>query len=540
MFCNQCEQTAKKKACTIKGVCGKSAEVAILQDELMHALRMAAFESVQNAQNSETVPEEFCDYDQKEFNTFLLGAVFATLTNVNFDPAVLQRLIQEAIDWKTKFRAKDTEDDKKESATVSMESLHEDPVLCSAMQTLFYGVKGLAAYAYHVQNIKKQFSKDMPKALQNITDFIKKALILHIHGNGSHDVKLHLDMLLECGMVNMLAMEELEKAHVEAFGHPEPTKVALGQQAGKAILISGHDLGDLYALLQQTEGKGIHVYTHGEMLPAHAYPALKAFAHLKGHYGTAWQNQKSELPVFPGAIVFTSNCIQDPGISGNKYFTCGSVAWPNVEHCNNQDFSKVIDKALELQGFASTEEKGEVTVGFGRKALSDALPKVVEGIKNHTIQHIFLVGGCDGAALGRDYYTEFVEMTPQNTLILTLACGKFRFFSKNFGVLDDIPRLLDVGQCNDAFAAIKTLEALASALECSIQELPVSIILSWYEQKAVSVLLSLLALNIRDIRLGPSLPAFIAPQIWEIMQKTWNIKSISSAREDLEHILQLP
>ena len=346
-----------------------------------------------------------------------------------------------------------------------------------------------------------------------------------------------LGLVLECGKANLRAMELLEAGNTGTFGTPVPTPVSLGRRKGKAILISGHDLPDLLALLEQTRDTGINVYTHGEMLPAHAYPLLHAFPHLAGHYGTAWQNQQKELPAFPGAVLFTTNCIQDPKDYADKVFTSGNVSWPGLVHCKGRDFSAVIRKALELPGFAEDVPGKEVLTGFGRETLLGAAPAVLDAVAQGKLRHIFLVGGCDGARPGRNYYTELVEKIPADCLILTLACGKFRFFDKELDSLGDIPRLLDVGQCNDAYAAVRVALALADALKCGVNDLPLSLVLSWYEQKAVSILLTLLALGVKNIRLGPTLPAFVSPNILKVLVEQWNIMPVTTPDEDLKAIL---
>jgi hydroxylamine reductase len=344
--------------------------------------------------------------------------------------------------------------------------------------------------------------------------------------------------VLKCGEINLIAMELLDHGNTGNYGQPIPTQVPLGAREGKAILVSGHDLKDLDAILRQTEGKGITVYTHGEMLPCHGYPELKKYSHFYGHYGTAWQNQKKEFAEFPGAILMTTNCIQQPVESymGN-IFTTGLVGWPGVTHIADKDFTPVINKALSMDGFKSSVEGKTVMTGFGHQAVLGVADKVVEAVKRGDITHYFLVGGCDSAKPGRNYYTEFVEKTPKDTLILTLACGKFRFFDKDLGDIGGIPRLLDVGQCNDAYSAIKIAEALAGAFECGVNDLPLSMVLSWYEQKAVVILLSLLHLGIKNIRLGPSLPAFISDNVLKVLVENFNIMPITSADEDLKDIL---
>jgi len=333
-------------------------------------------------------------------------------------------------------------------------------------------------------------------------------------------------------------MELLDAGNTGHYGHPVPTSVSLGHKAGKAILITGHDLKDLEDLLKQTAGKGISVYTHGEMLPAHGYPGLKKYTHLAGHYGTAWQNQKKEFPAFPGAILFTTNCIQEPADSykGNL-FTTGLVGWPGVTHVPNGQFGTVIASALAMPGFPGDQAGDSVMVGFARNSVLGVADKVIAGVKAGAIKHFFLVGGCDGAKPGRNYYTEFVEKTPKDTVVLTLACGKFRFFDQKIGDIGGIPRLLDVGQCNDAYSAVQIAVALANAFECGVNDLPLSIICSWYEQKAVAILLSLLSLGIKGIRLGPSLPAFITPNVLGVLVENFDIKPIGTVDEDLKACL---
>jgi len=345
-------------------------------------------------------------------------------------------------------------------------------------------------------------------------------------------------LALKCGEVNIRAMELLDAGNTGTYGHPVPTAVPLGAKAGKAILVSGHDLKDLEEILKQSEGKGIHVYTHGEMLPCHGYPELKKYPHFYGHYGTAWQNQAKEFDAFPGAILMTTNCIQKPRDSySTNIFTTGLVGWPGVAHIADKDFTPVIEKALELPGFTEDLEGKSVMVGFARNAVLGVADKVIEAVKSKALRHFFLVGGCDGAKPGRNYYTELVEKVPGDCVVLTLACGKFRFFDKDLGDIGGIPRLLDVGQCNDAYSAVQIAIALANAFECEVNDLPLSMVLSWYEQKACVILLTLLHLGIKDIRLGPSLPAFITPNVLDVLVKNFNIMPISTVDEDLKAIL---
>ncbi len=536
MYCNQCEQRSKEVACEKIGVCGKKATTAKIQDELIYALRLLAQTSLK---------ADAKDLTDAQVDMFIAKSLFRTLTNVNFDEAALQSCIEECILLRKKIAEKlgcspqfTAEALEKSLAEVqknawTMDSMSEDVNVNSLMQILLYGTKGVAAYADHAA-ILEQYNT-------SVYSFIKKALAAGLpdkHGNAQeHLLEDWLNLVLECGHANLLAMELLEKGNTDNFGHPEPTQVPLGHKKGKAIVISGHDLLDLYHLLQQTAGKGIHIYTHGEMLPAHGYPRLKAFPHLAGHFGTAWQNQQKEMADLPGAVLFTTNCIQNPGSHSDKIFTTGAVGYPQVEHCPQGDFSKVIEKALSMEGFAEDTDKGHVTVGFGRKTLLDAAPAVLDAVKSGALKHIFLVGGCDGAKPGRNYYTEFVEKSPQDTLILTLACGKFRFFDKDLGTLGPFPRLLDLGQCNDAYAAVQVALALAEALQCTVNDLPLSLVLSWYEQKAVSILLTLLALGVKNVRLGPSLPSFISPDVLQILVDKWQIQPITTAEEDLATLL---
>jgi hydroxylamine reductase len=345
-------------------------------------------------------------------------------------------------------------------------------------------------------------------------------------------------LTLKCGEINLRTMELLDAANTGTYGHPVPTKVPLGARKGKAILVSGHDLKDMEEILKQSEGKGIYVYTHGEMLPTHAYPGLKKYKHFYGHYGTAWQNQIKEFGAFPGPILMTTNCIQKPqGSYHENIYTCGLVGWPGVKHIPGRDFTPVIQKALEMPGFKEDTDGKSVMCGFGRNAVMGVADKVVEAVKSGAIKHFFLVAGCDGAKPGRNYYTRFVEQVPKDSVVLTLACGKFRFFDKDLGDIGGIPRLLDVGQCNDAYSAIQIAVALSKAFGVGVNELPLSMILSWYEQKACAILLTLLYLGIRNIRLGPTLPAFLTGNVLDVLVKNFNIMPISTPEQDLKAIL---
>ena len=527
MFCNQCEQTNKGKGCEKIGICGKKAEVADIQDALVAQLRELAHIALQA--RAKGIMDVAVD-------DFAAKALFSTLTNVNFDPEAL-RALQAA----TLLHAQELA--KKAGCTVpadvdamlaghvtAITAFAADEDVRSAMQLLLYGLKGVAAYADHAAELGQRDPE--------VAAFLYRGLVAGSKNDTeARDLGGWLGLALECGKINLRAMELLETGNIASFGSPSPTKVSLGHRKGKAILISGHDLRDLKALLEQTKGLGINVYTHGEMLPAHGYPELRAYPHLAGHFGTAWQNQQKELPDFPGAVLFTTNCIQNPKGYEDKVFTCGNVGWPGLTHCVNRDFSAVIRKAQELPGFAEDAPGKEVLSGLGREAVLAAAPKVLEAAKAGKLRHIFLVGGCDGARPGRDYYTELVEKIPADCLVLTLACGKFRFFDKDLGELEGLPRLIDMGQCNDAYGAIQVAVALAQALQCGVNDLPLTLVLSRYEQKAVAILLTLLYLGVKNIYLGPSLPAFVSPAVLEFLVKEFGIRPVSTPEEDLAAIL---
>ncbi|MCW4023260.1 MAG: hydroxylamine reductase [Candidatus Bathyarchaeota archaeon] len=540
MFCYQCEQTANEKGCTQHGVCGKSPEVAALQDLLVYALK--GLSQVALEAKKQNIPTD-------EADIFTCKALFSTLTNVNFDPSRFETLIKKtaqlrdslkqeikkcgliiSYDEVANFIPKDTVSQLVEQGkTVGILSNPAlDPAIQSLRQILTYGIKGVAAYADHAEIL----GQNDPE----VYTFIYEALVATL--NNSLTVDDLVGLVLKCGKINLRAMELLDAANTGTYGHPVPTNVPLGAKKGKAILVSGHDLKDLEEILKQSEGKGINVYTHGEMLPAHGYPELKKYSHFYGHYGTAWQNQQKEFKAFPGAILMTTNCLQRPaGSYADNIFTTGLVGWENIIHIENKDFTPVIKKALELEGFTEDQPGKTVIVGFARNAILSVADKVVDAVKTKELRHILLVGGCDGAKPGRNYFTELVEMTPPDTIVLTLACGKFRFFDKDLGTLGDLPRLLDVGQCNDAYSAIKVAVALAEVFGVGVNELPLSMVLSWYEQKAVAILLTLLYLGIKNIRLGPSLPAFITPNVLDVLVKNFNIMPTTTAEKDLKAIL---
>ena len=541
MFCYQCEQAAKGVACTVQGVCGKNPEVAALQDVLIYTLQGLSQVAVEGRE---------VGVSDREVNVFTVKAAFSTLTNVDFDPERFIKLIRQGVDLrenlKAKVRAKGGKGDfppgpatfapgadkaalLEQAESVGLKSYPAaDPDILSLKHTLLFGIKGVCAYTDHAQILGQEDDK--------VYAFIHEGLA----ATAAPDPGLNemVGLCLKCGETNLRAMELLDAGNTGTYGHPVPTKVPLGQKKGKAIVVSGHDLLDLEEILKQSEGKGIYVYTHGEMLPCHGYPGLKKYLHFYGHFGTAWQNQAKEFAQFPGAILMTTNCLQRPGeVYADNLFTTGLVGWPGIKHIPDRNFKAVIDKALALPGFTEDVNGRFVNSGFARNTVMSVAGAVIEAVKNKHIRHFFLVGGCDGAKPTRNYYTEFVEKVPQDCIVLTLACGKFRFFDKQLGDIGGIPRLLDIGQCNDAYSAVQIAVALAGAFGVGLNDLPLSIICSWYEQKAVAILLSLLYLGLKNIRLGPSLPAFITPNVLDVLVKNFNIMPISTPDEDLKAIL---
>lgn len=546
MFCYQCEQTSKGTGCCTFSVCGKDENSAALQDLIIFAIKGIA----QYAHRARLL-----GCRDRAMDVFIMEALFTTVTNVNFDSDRLAEMARKAARVRDQARelyeegcqksgqtpkiikgpatwipAPTTDGLIKQGQTVGIlarrDSLGSD--VTGLMELLTYGIKGTAAYADHAMLLGHES--------EEVYAFFHEAL------NFLTLDKLTLDdlvaMNMKCGEVNFKVMGLLDAANTGAYGHPVPTPVRVEPIKGKAILVSGHDLKDLEELLKQTEGKGIHVYTHGEMLPAHGYPKLKAYKHLVGNYGGAWQDQKDEFNVFPGAILMTTNCIQEPAPTYKaRIFTSGLVAWPGVKHVANRDFSPVIAAALEAPGFTEDGTAKTILVGFGHNTVMGVAGQVIEAVKSGSIKRFFLIGGCDGAKSGRDYYTEFAELVPKDCLILTLACGKYRFNKLDFGTIGGIPRLLDMGQCNDAYSAIQVAVALSKAFNCSVNELPLSLILSWYEQKAVCILLTLLYLGIKNIRLGPSLPAFITPAVLQVLVDKFNLMPITTAEKDLANIM---
>lgn len=514
MFCFQCEQTAGGTGCAGRaGVCGKQDHTALLQDELTGALIGLA-----RAAAGKTPPESA--------RRAVLEGLFATVTNVNFDDDSLRGYIAAV------RRERERLGSGKECGMAEIWEAQED--IRSLKSLLLFGLRGMAAYAHHAYVLG--FSDEAVDA------FFFKALAALGEDLGMQEL---LPLVLEAGSVNLKCMELLDRANTGTYGTPAPTTVPLTAQKGPFIVVSGHDLHDLYLLLRQTEGRGVNVYTHGEMLPAHAYPVLKAFPHLRGNFGTAWQNQQKEFENIPAPVLFTTNCLMPVRESyRDRVFTTAVVAYPGMAHIGeDKDFSPVIAKALELGGYPEERPMtginggGEVTTGFGHGAVLSAADTVIGAVKSGAIRHFFLVGGCDGAKPGRNYYTEFVKQSPADTVILTLACGKYRFNDLDIGSIGGLPRIMDMGQCNDAYSAIKVATALADAFGCGVNDLPLTLVLSWYEQKAVCILLTLLSLGIKNILLGPSLPAFVSPGVLNYLVEHFGIAPISTPEKDLARIL---
>ncbi len=546
MFCYQCEQTSKGTGCTDFATCGKDEQTAILQDLLLHAAKGIA----QYAHRARGLGAQ-----DRAIDRFILKALFITVTNVNFDAKAIERAIREAARVRDQAKALYENSARnrglvvetvKGSATwqpaLTLAELEAQGRVVSVLgrreefgldasglqELLLYGVKGAAAYADHATILGVESDE--------VYGFFAEALS-HL-AEETPTVETLFALNLKCGEVNLKVMELLDKAHTDTYGHPVPTPVRVEPVSGKCILVSGHDLKDLEVLLQQTEGKSINIYTHGEMLPAHGYPGLKKYKHLVGNYGGAWQDQKDEFAKFPGAILMTTNCIQEPQAAyEHRIFTAGHVGWPNIRHITDRDFTPVIKAALAAPGFTEDGPDKTILVGFGRNAVLSVADKVIGAVKAGEIKHFFLVGGCDGARTGRDYYTEFAEAVPKDCLILTLACGKYRFNKLDFGTVAGLPRLLDVGQCNDAYSAIQIAVALSKAFNCGVNDLPLSLVLSWYEQKAVAILLTLLYLGIRNIRLGPTLPAFVTPNVLKVLVDKFNLMPISTPEKDLNAML---
>lgn len=546
MFCFQCEQTGKGNCHTTVGICGKDNDTAVMQDVLVYCAKSLSVYANELRNKG---------LKNKEYDHFVIEALFTTVTNVNFDIDKVKEFVKKGYELKEEAKKKFhdlsyengmaevhykadidflyTDDTAKllefgESISLFKRREEQGADIVGMQELILYGLKGTAAYVDHAIALNYE--------IEEVYSFFHEALALL--ATQKHPLNDLLNMALKVGEINLKVMELLDKAHNETFGAPVPTPVRITPVKGKAILVSGHDLKDLEELLKQTDGKGINIYTHGEMLPAHGYPKLKQYKHLVGNYGGAWQDQEKEFDQFPGAILMTTNCIQKPkGTYIDRIYTCGLVQWPNVEHIGDRNFAPVIAKALEQPGFTEDGEEKTILTGFGHNAVLGVADKVIEAVKEGKIKHFFLIGGCDGAKSGRNYYTEFATKAPEDTIILTLACGKYRFNKLEFGNIGGIPRLLDVGQCNDAYSAIKIAVALSEAFNTDVNSLPLSLILSWYEQKAVAILLTLLHLGIKNIRIGPSLPSFIEPNVLRILIDNFNLMPIKTAEEDLKAIL---
>ncbi len=534
MFCYQCEQTAFGTGCAKSGACGKNPETSDMQDILLQVAMGVACRASRLA-GTGTV--------DREAGRYIVQALFSTVTNVNFNPETLREWITRGLALRDRLAEKSGDGAAKPGAAdfepgATAEEMAAAAAACGigarrkklgddragVLHMLLYGLKGAAAYADHALRLGKE------------NDGVYKDFfdILAFAAADPDDLDALLAQALKTGDLNFRAMELLDGANTTAYGHPVPTRVRVTPVRGKAILITGHDLKDLHDLLAATEGKGVNIYTHGEMLPCHGYPELKKFPHLAGNYGGAWQEQQKDFAEFPGPVLFTTNCLMPPKPEyRDRVFTTGLVSFPGVKHVANGKFGPVIEAALAAPGFAEDAPEKTITVGFGRNAVLGVADKVIEAVKSGAIRRFFLIGGCDGAKPGRNYYTEFAEKAPKDTVILTLACGKYRFNKLEFGDIGGIPRLLDVGQCNDAYSAVRIALALAEAFHCGVNDLPLSLILSWYEQKAVAVLLTLLSLGVRNIRLGPTMPAFATPAVLGILAEKFAVAPITTAEADL-------
>ncbi|MBU3143648.1 hydroxylamine reductase [Clostridium sp. CF012] len=543
MFCFQCEQTAGGKGCTNIGVCGKTPEIAAMQDLLIYQLKGISCYATKLLEKGEKL--------DKSWISFVENALFMTLTNVNFDPEAhtnmlkKSQVIKEEVRKKVgneKVNAKEAQynlsdskeqmlEDAKKAGVMYDEKLDAD--IRSVRETIKYGLKGIAAYAHQARFIKYN-SEEVDEfyfvALAALTD-------------DSLNLQDLIKYLLKTGEMSVKVMEVLDSANNEKYSSPSPQKVNVNIKKGPFIVISGHDLRDLEMLLEQTEGKGINIYTHGEMLPSHGYPKLNKYTHLVGNFGGAWQNQQKEFDGIPGCILMTTNCLMKPKDSYiDRIYSTSVVGWEGIKHISadengHKDFSEIISKALDLGGFEKDEEVKEILVGFGHKATLSHAETIVNAVKEGKIRHFFLIGGCDGAKTGRNYYTEFAQLVPKDCIILTLACGKYRFNKLEFGEVAGLPRLLDIGQCNDAYSAVKIALALAEAFKCGINDLPLAMVITWYEQKAVADLLALLSLGVKGIYLGPTLPAFLSPNVLQFLVDNFDIKPISTPEADLKQIL---
>lgn len=518
MFCFQCQQTAGNKGCINTGVCGKQPETAHLQDELVYELIRLATAAHDAHKHS------------KLTDRLLIDGLFTTLTNVNFDDETIRTFT----DRVRKERCKLTGDD------ISLVSLWDGANdIVSLRSTLLFGMKGMAAYAHHAMNLGYMDDTVIKWFYKGLCEI-----------NKEHTPEEWIDLIMEFGQVNFKCMELLDRANTETFGTPEPTRVLTDIKKGPFIVVSGHDLKDISQLLEQTKDKGINIYTHSEMLPAHGYPELKKYPHLAGNFGTAWQSQQKEFDNIPAPILFTTNCLmpQRPSYQ-DRVYTTSVVGYKGLTHITgdadgNKDFTPIIEHALRLGGYEHDHSMSGIngghvlTTGFAHAAVLSHAEQIISSIRQGHIRHIFLVGGCDGAHPGRNYYTDFVKQTPMDSLVLTLACGKYRFNDLDLGEIDGIPRILDMGQCNDSYSAIKVALALADAFDCSVNDLPLTLVLSWYEQKAVCILLTLLSLGIRNMYLGPTLPAFMSETVVKYLVDTYNLQPITAPEQDMDAILK--
>ena len=544
MFCYQCEQTAGGKGCTKMGVCGKTPEVAALQDLLIYQIKGISCYVKEIVENGENV--------DKSIVSFVENSLFTTLTNVNFDADVHVEMLKESQRIKEKLRKQvgkiknDTDHATYNLSQTKSEMLEDakkagimydkdlDPDIRSLRQTIVYGLKGIAAYGHQ--------ARELGYYDDQVDNFYIRALEATTDDNLSVEELIRWTM--RTGDMSVAVMKKLDEANTTVYENPSPHKVNVHIKKGPLIVVSGHDLKDLEMLLEQTEGKGINIYTHGEMIPSHGYPGLKKYPHLVGNFGGAWQDQQKEFDNIPGCVLMTTNCLMRPRETyKDRIFTTSVVGWDGVKHIGKgkdgkKDFSEIINKALELGGYEEDQEPHEILVGFGHHATLSNAETIVNAVKDGKIRHFFLIGGCDGARPGRNYYTEFAKMVPDDCIILTLACGKYRFNKLGFGEVAGLPRLLDVGQCNDAYSAVRIATALADAFGTDVNGLPLSLIISWYEQKAVADLLALLSLGIKGIFLGPTLPAFLSPNVLQYLVDTFNLRPISTAEDDLKTCLQ--
>lgn len=533
MFCFQCEQTAGCTGCTRAGVCGKSAMTAKLQDTLTGALiALANTAACSNKNSNHNLSASLVD----EINHLILEGLFTTITNVNFDDASIQDLTARIHTAAAKTANACNVSVVYDYDMNNIWNANED--IRSLKSLILFGVRGMAAYAYHAMTLGYTDA--------SLNQFFLTALDSLSKNWGMNEL---LPIVMEVGRFNLTCMELLDRANTETFGDPVPVSVSLTVEKGPFIVVTGHDLEDIKQLLEQTKDKGINIYTHGEMLPAHAYPELKKYPHLKGNFGTAWQNQQKEFASLPAPILFTTNCLMPPKASyADRVFTTGAVVFPNTPFISSstdghKDFTPVIEKALELGGFSKDQHftgingGSNVMTGFARNAILSSAGEIVDAVKSGAIRHFFLVAGCDGARAGRNYYTEFVKQTPSDSIVLTLACGKYRFNDLELGNIGPFPRLMDMGQCNDAYSAIKVAVALADAFGCGVNDLPLSMVLSWYEQKAVCILLTLLHLGIKNIKLGPTLPAFLSPNVLNYLVEHFSIAPVTTPEADLKEIL---